>query len=30
MELEIDDLPEFEDSYERVATFYRSLPWDSV
>lgn len=30
MELEIDDLPEFEDSYERVAAFYRSLPWDSA
>ena len=28
MELELDDLPEFEDCYERVATFYRTLPWD--
>ena len=28
MELEIDELPEFEDCYERVAAFYRSLPWD--
>ena len=26
MELEIDDLPKFEDSYQHVATFYRSLP----
>ncbi len=30
MELEIDDLPEFENSYERVAAFDRSLPWDSA
>ena len=28
MELELDDLPEFEDCYERVAVFYRSLPWE--
>ena len=27
MKLELDDLPLFEDCYERVATFYRSLPW---
>ncbi len=27
MKLELDDLPFFEDCYERVATFYRSLPW---
>ena len=30
MDLELDDLPAFEDCYERVATFYRSLPWDGV
>ena len=30
MELELDDLPKFEDCYERVAAFYRSLPWDSA
>lgn len=30
MELELDDLPVFEDCYERVATFYRSLPWDGA
>ena len=29
MELELDDLPEFDDCYERVAAFYRSLPWNS-
>ena len=30
MELELDDLPVFEDCYERVATFYRSLPWQGA
>lgn len=30
MGLEFADLPEFEGCYERVATFYRSLPWDSA
>ncbi|MCY4237008.1 MAG: nucleotidyl transferase AbiEii/AbiGii toxin family protein [Rhodospirillaceae bacterium] len=30
MDLELDDLPEFEVCYERVATFYRSLPWDGA
>ena len=30
MELELDELPKFEDCYERVATFYRSLPWDGT
>ena len=30
MELELDDLPEFDDCYERVATFYRFLPWDDA
>ncbi|MYH63728.1 MAG: nucleotidyl transferase AbiEii/AbiGii toxin family protein [Caldilineaceae bacterium SB0675_bin_29] len=30
MELELDDLPLFEDCYERVATFYRTLPWDGA
>ena len=30
MELELDELPKFEDCYERVATFYRSLPWDGA
>ena len=30
MELELDDLPDFEDCYKRVAAFYRSLPWDHV
>ena len=30
MELELDDLPEFEDCYERVAALYRSLPWDNA
>ncbi len=28
MELELDDLPEFEDCYKRVAALYRSLPWN--
>lgn len=27
MELELDELPDFEECYERVAAFYRSLPW---
>ena len=27
MELEIGELPSFEECYERVAAFYRSLPW---
>ena len=30
MELELDTLPEFDDCYERVAAFYRSLPWDDA
>ena len=30
MELELDDLPAFDDCYERVAAFYRSLPWDDA
>lgn len=30
MELELDDLPDFEDCYRRVAAFYRSLPWDTA
>jgi len=28
MKLELEDLPDFEDCYERVSAFYRSLPWD--
>ena len=28
MELELDEVPEFEACYERVAGFYRDLPWD--
>lgn len=27
LELEIDGLPEFEESYEMAADFYKSLPW---
>ena len=30
MELELDDLPDFEECYERVATYYRWLPWDGA
>ncbi len=30
MGLELADLPEFEDCYERVSTFYRSLPWEGA
>ena len=30
MELAREDLPEFEDCHERVATFRRSLPWDTA
>ena len=28
MQLELDVLPAFEDCYDRVADFYRSLPWE--
>ncbi len=28
MELEIGELPDFEESYQQVAKFYQSLPWD--
>lgn len=28
MQLELEDLPVFEDCYGRVADFYRSLPWE--
>ena len=30
MRLELDEVPEFEACYERVAEFYRALPWDRV
>ncbi len=29
LKLELDDLPDFEDCYRKVAAFYRSLPWDN-
>ena len=29
MELEIGDLPDFEESYQRVANFYEQLPWET-
>lgn len=29
MELELAELPDFEDCFELVSEFYRSLPWDS-
>ena len=27
MKLEVGDLPDFEESYQQVANFYKSLPW---
>jgi len=28
MKLELEDLPDFEDCYEKVSAYYRSLPWE--
>lgn len=30
MELEVGDLPDFEESYQQVANFYKSLPWRKI
>ena len=30
LDLEVDELPEFDPCFLRVATFYRNLPWQSV